>query len=134
MASVDYSGLSDSPFRGLADRYLPDGQGSVFSFTLHGGRDAARTVIDHVGLFTRMTNLGDVRSLILHPASTTHAQRSAEQLAASGIGQGLVRISVGIEDVADLIADLASAFDALPVREPSTSTGTSVTADEAVAA
>lgn len=134
VASVDYSGLSDSPFRGLADRYLPDGQGSVFSFTLHGGRDAARTVIDHVGLFTRMTNLGDVRSLILHPASTTHAQRSAEQLAASGIGQGLVRISVGIEDAADLIADLASAFDALPVREPSTSSGAAVTADEAVAA
>ncbi|WP_285025537.1 aminotransferase class I/II-fold pyridoxal phosphate-dependent enzyme [Plantibacter sp. ME-Dv--P-122b] len=134
VASVDYSGLSDSPHRRLADRYLPDGQGSVFSFTLHGGRDAARTVIDHVGLFTRMTNLGDVRSLILHPASTTHAQRSAEQLAASGIGQGLVRMSVGIEDVADLIADLTSAFDALSVQEPSTSAGASVTADEAVAA
>jgi len=128
VASVDYSGLPDNPYRGLADRYLPRGQGSVFAFTLHGGRESARTVVDAVQLFTRMTNLGDVRSLILHPASTTHALRTPEQLAVSGIGEGLLRVSVGIEDVDDLIDDLEQAFAALttelpvretdPVREP----------------
>lgn len=118
--SVDYSGLTDSPYRGLADRYLPRGQGAVFSFTLRGGRRSARTVIDAVGLFTRMTNLGDVRSLILHPASTTHATRSPAQLAASGIGEGLLRVSVGIEDIDDLTRDLEQAFAALErvVEEP----------------
>lgn len=113
VASVDYSGLPDSPYRDLADRYLPRGQGAVFSFTLHGGRPAARTVIDSVELFTRMTNLGDVRSLILHPASTTHVTRSADQLAASGIGEGLLRVSVGIEDIDDLTDDLEQAFATL---------------------
>ncbi|HXH33505.1 MAG TPA: O-acetylhomoserine aminocarboxypropyltransferase/cysteine synthase family protein [Plantibacter sp.] len=108
--SVDYSGLPGSPYRALADRYLPRGQGAVFSFTLRGGRPAARTVVDAVELFTRMTNLGDVRSLIIHPSSTTHVQRTPEQLAASGIGEGMLRVSVGIEDVADLIGDLERAF------------------------
>lgn len=118
--SVDYSGLPDSPYRTLADRYLPRGQGAVFSFTLRGGRRSARTVIDAVELFTRMTNLGDVRSLILHPASTTHATRSPAQLAASGIGEGLLRVSVGIEDIDDLTRDLEQAFAALDcaVEEP----------------
>lgn len=104
--SVDYSGLASSPSHRLAERYLPLGQGSVFSFTLRGGLEAARGFSDALEVFTRMTHLGDVRSLVLHPASTTHTGRTAEQLAAAGIGPGLLRLSIGIEDLEDLIADL----------------------------
>ncbi|QHC68485.1 aminotransferase class I/II-fold pyridoxal phosphate-dependent enzyme [Rathayibacter sp. VKM Ac-2759] len=106
VASVDYSGLASSPSHALAQRYLPLGQGSVFSFTLHGGLDAARRFSDALDVFTRMTHLGDVRSLILHPASTTHTGRTREQLEAAGIGPGLLRLSIGIEDLEDLLADL----------------------------
>jgi O-acetylhomoserine (thiol)-lyase len=106
VVSVDYAGLASSPSRDLAERYLPDGAGSVFAFTLRDGAGAAEEFINAVGLFSRMTHLGDVRSLILHPASTTHAGRTADELAKAGIGQGLIRLSIGIEDVDDLIADL----------------------------
>lgn len=105
--SVDYSGLASNPFHELAQRYLPDGQGSVFSFTLRGGRDAARRFIDALEVFTHMTHLGDVRSLVLHPASTSHNLRTDEQLSQAGIWPGTLRLSVGIEDLADLIGDLA---------------------------
>lgn len=104
--SVDYSGLPDNPFHDLAQRYLPDGQGSVFAFTLNGGTDAARAFINALGVFTHMTHLGDVRSLILHLATTSHNQRTDEQLAAAGILPGSIRLSIGIEDLPDLIADL----------------------------
>ncbi|QHC58524.1 PLP-dependent transferase [Rathayibacter sp. VKM Ac-2760] len=116
VASVDYSGLASSPSHALARRLLPLGQGSVFSFTLHGGEEAARRFSDALGLFTRMTHLGDVRSLVLHPASTTHVGRTAEQLAAAGIGPGLLRLSIGIEDVEDLLADLERGLAAAAVR------------------
>ncbi|MFG6493383.1 O-acetylhomoserine aminocarboxypropyltransferase/cysteine synthase family protein [Microbacterium sp. P03] len=117
VASVDYSGLESSPHRALAEQYLPRGQGSVFSFTLRGGRDAARAFVDTVELFTRMTHLGDVRSLVLHPASTTHAGRSEEERVAAGIGQGLLRVSIGLEDAEDLIADLDRALAAVEASE-----------------
>jgi len=104
--SVDYSGLASSPSHALAQRYLPRGQGSVFSFTLRGGAEAARRFTDALALFTRMTHLGDVRSLVLHPASTTHTGRTEAERAAAGIGPGLLRLSIGIEDVEDLLADL----------------------------
>jgi O-acetylhomoserine (thiol)-lyase len=110
--SVDHAGLTSNPHHALAERYLPVGQGSVFSFTLTGGADAARRFIDSVALFTRMTHLGDVRSLIIHPASTTHAYRSAEQLAEAGIRPGLIRLSIGVEDAGDLLADLEQALEA----------------------
>ncbi|MFC7432851.1 MULTISPECIES: O-acetylhomoserine aminocarboxypropyltransferase/cysteine synthase family protein [unclassified Agrococcus] len=106
VASVDYSGLAGSPYRALADRYLPRGQGSVFAFHLHGGQEAARRLVDALELFTQMTHLGDVRSLILHPRTTSHAQRTDAELEAAGIGPGTLRISVGIEDVDDLLRDL----------------------------
>ncbi|MGK9147098.1 O-acetylhomoserine aminocarboxypropyltransferase/cysteine synthase [Plantibacter flavus] len=118
VSSVDYSGLPGNAYHRLAETYLPHGQGAVFSFTLRGGRAAARTVIDAVDLFTRMTNLGDVRSLIIHPTSTTHVQRTPEQLAAAGITDGLIRVSVGIEDVDDLIDDLGQAFARLEREQP----------------
>jgi O-acetylhomoserine (thiol)-lyase len=107
VASVDYSGLSSNPYRELAQRYLPDGQGSVFSFTLAGGLDAARAFINALEVFTHMTHLGDVRSLVLHMATTSHNQRTPEQLERAGILPGSIRLSIGIEDLPDLIADLA---------------------------
>ena len=113
VTSVDHAGLASSPFHDLAQRYLPRGAGSVFAFTLAGGEAAAHTFIDSVQLFSRMTHLGDVRSLILHPATTTHAGRTAAERADQGIDDGLIRLSVGIEDVADLLRDLERGFAAL---------------------
>ncbi|MBN9239909.1 MAG: O-acetylhomoserine aminocarboxypropyltransferase [Micrococcales bacterium 70-64] len=104
--SVDYSGLDDNPYHALAQRYLPNGQGSVFSFTLRGGTAAAGAFIDALEVFTHMTHLGDVRSLILHLATTSHNQRSPEQLERAGIQAGSIRLSIGIEDLPDLLADL----------------------------
>jgi O-acetylhomoserine (thiol)-lyase len=120
--SVDYSGLPGNPYHALAQRYLPDGQGSVFSFTVAGGLEAARAFINAVDIFTRMSHLGDVRSLILHPASTSHTARTAEELVTAGIGAGLLRVSIGIEDVRDLIADLEVGLAAarLAVADPAT--------------
>lgn len=115
VASVDYSGLDSSPSRDLARRYLPRGQGSVFGVTLRGGLAAARAFIDAVTLFTRMSHLGDVRSLVLHPGSTTHVGRTEEERVASGIDPGLVRLSIGVEDPDDLIRDLAQALVAARV-------------------
>jgi O-acetylhomoserine (thiol)-lyase len=104
--SVDYSGLSSNPFHAVAERYLPDGQGSVFSFTLRGGVDAARRFVNTLTLFTHMTHLGDVRSLILHPGTTSHNQRTENELSQAGIWPGTLRLSIGIEDLPDLIQDL----------------------------
>jgi len=111
--SVDHSGLESHPQHDLALRYLPRGQGSVFAFTLAGGTDAARTVIDAVEIFSRMTHVGDVRSLILHPPTTTHSKLPQAERERAGIAPGLVRLSVGIEDVEDLLADLDRAFRVL---------------------
>jgi len=106
VASVDYSGLASSPYHANAERYLRGGYGAVFAFTLRGGLPAARRLINGVTLWSRMTHLGDVRSLILHPASTTHIHLSAAELAENGIEPGTIRLSVGIEDASDLIEDL----------------------------
>ncbi|KHK99036.1 O-acetylhomoserine aminocarboxypropyltransferase [Microbacterium mangrovi] len=108
--SVDYSGLPSSPHHALARRYLPHGQGAVFAVTVRGGRDAARTFTDSLRLFTRMTHLGDTRSLVLHPATTTHVLRDEAELADAGIGPGLLRLSIGLEEPDDLIADLDQAL------------------------
>ncbi|BDV31816.1 O-acetylhomoserine aminocarboxypropyltransferase/cysteine synthase family protein [Microbacterium terricola] len=121
--SVDYSGLPTSPHHALAQRYLPRGQGSVFSFTVQGGREGARTFTDALRLFTRMTHLGDTRSLVLHPATTTHHLRTDDELAARGIGQGLLRLSIGIEEPEDLIADLDQALAAVAAEELLTRAG-----------
>lgn len=122
VVSVDYSGLPSNPSHALAQRYLPLGQGSVFSFTLRGGLDAARAFVNAVEVFTHMTHLGDVRSLVLHPASTSHHRRTAEEREAAGILSGTLRLSIGIEDEPDLLADLerglAAAREAAPERRP----------------
>ena len=111
--SVDYSGLESSPFHELAERYLPNGQGSVFSFTLRGGVDAARSFINALEVFTHMTHLGDVRSLVLHLASTSHNLRTDEELSQAGIWPGTLRVSIGIEDLPDLLADLDRGLTAI---------------------
>ena len=111
--SVDYSGLESNPFHSLAQRYLPRGQGSVFSFTLRGGIDAARNFVNALEVFTHMTHLGDVRSLVLHPATTSHNQRTDDELSQSGIWPGTLRLSIGIEDLQDLLRDLARGLAAV---------------------
>lgn len=113
--SVDYVGLASHPHHALANRYLQGGYGSIFTVTLRDGLPAARRFVERVGVFTHMTHIGDVRSLVLHPGSTSHAQRSDEERAQLGVGPGTLRLSIGIEDVADLIADLARVLE--PVRE-----------------
>lgn len=106
VASVDYAGLASSPWHRLAERYLPRGAGGVLSFTVGGGEAGARRVVDAVRTISRMTHLGDVRTLLLHPASTSHAHRTPEDRAAAGITPGLLRLAVGLEGVPDLQADL----------------------------
>ncbi|HEY1529547.1 MAG TPA: aminotransferase class I/II-fold pyridoxal phosphate-dependent enzyme [Galbitalea sp.] len=111
--SVDYSGLESNAFHALAARYLPDGQGSVFSFTLRGGVDAARRFVNSLEIFTHMTHLGDVKSLVLHPGTTSHNQRSEDELSQGGIWPGTIRVSIGIEDVRDLLRDLDRGLEAV---------------------
>ena len=112
---VHYAGLSSNPYHLTAQRYLPRGSGAVFSFTLAGGEASARSFYDALRLFTKMTHLGDVRSLVIHPATTTHVLRSEDERARAGVTPGLIRLSVGIEDLSHLLADLDQAFEALRI-------------------
>jgi O-acetylhomoserine (thiol)-lyase len=109
---VWYAGLESSPWHGLARRYAPKGPGAVLSFELAGGVDAGRAFVDGVGLFSHLANIGDVRSLIIHPASTTHSQLQPSEQLTTGVTPGLVRLSLGLEDVEDLLADLEAGFRA----------------------
>lgn len=106
IASVNYSGLPSSPWYAAANKYAPKGVGAVLSFELKGGVDAGRELVDTLSLFSHLANIGDVRSLVIHPASTTHSQLTPEQQLTTGVTPGLVRLSVGLENVADLKADL----------------------------
>lgn len=110
---VHYAGLPGNPHHALAERYAPRGTGSVFGFELAGGFPAARAFIDALELFTHAANIGDVRSLVVHPATTTHVEMPSEALARAGVTPGLVRLSVGLEDSTDLIADLERGFAAV---------------------
>lgn len=110
VASVNYAGLPSSEWHELAGKYAPNGAGAVVSFELKGGADAGRRLVESLELFTHLVNIGDVRSLACHPASTTHAQLTPEQQLAGGITPGLVRLSVGLEHIDDLKADLAQAI------------------------
>jgi len=113
VAWVNYAGLDDNPFYRLAKRYCPDGAGAVFTFGLKGGYDAGIALVSNVKLFSHLANIGDTRSLIIHPASTTHRQLSDEQRERAGAGADVVRLSVGLEDVDDIIADLDQALAAV---------------------
>ena len=110
--SVSYAGLESSPWHNLQQKYAPKGASGVVTFDVKGGAKAGQTLVDSLQLFTHLVNIGDVRSLVAHPASTTHAQCDEAGLEAAGITPGTVRLSVGLEDVADLIADLDQALDA----------------------
>jgi len=110
VAWVSYAGLESSPYHALAKKYLPKGAGSVFTFGLKGGFEAGIALVEGVELISHLANIGDTRSLILHPASTTHRQLTEAQLAAAGAGPDVVRLSIGIESVADIIADLDQAM------------------------
>src|SRR5579863_616756 len=107
---VKYPGLPDSPYYSLAQKYMPGGQGSIVTFGIKGGADAGRKLIDSVKIFSHLANLGDSKSLIIHPASTTHQQLNDAQQLDAGVSKDLVRLSVGIEDVDDIIWDLDQAI------------------------
>lgn len=113
VAEVRYAGLKDSPYAKLAKKYLPNGASGVIAFTLKGGKEAAARFIDHLKLISLETHVADIRSAILHPATSTHRQLNDEQLKAAGIEPGLVRLSVGLENVKDIKDDLAQAFQAI---------------------
>jgi O-acetylhomoserine (thiol)-lyase len=112
VAWVSYAGLPSCPSHVLAVRYMPRGPGSVFTIGLRGGFEAGVRAVESVNLWSHLANVGDTRSLILHPASTTHRQLSDEERIAAGAGPDVVRLSVGIESVEDLIADLDQALAA----------------------
>jgi O-acetylhomoserine (thiol)-lyase len=107
---VSYAGLPSSPYHALGRKYLPRGAGSVFTFGLRGGYEAGVKLVEGVDLFSHLANVGDTRSLILHPASTTHRQLTDEQRAAAGAGPEVIRLSVGLETAEDLIRDLEQAL------------------------
>ena len=107
---VSYPGLPGDKYHALAKRYSPKGAGAVFTFGLKGGYEAGVKLVSHLKLFSHLANIGDTRSLVIHPASTTHRQLTPEQLKQAGAGPEVVRLSIGIEDTADLIADLDDAL------------------------
>lgn len=108
---VSYAGLKSSPFYDLGQKYCPEGAGAVFTFGVKGGYEAGVKIVDHCKLFSHVANIGDTRSLIIHPASTTHRQLTEEQQISAGAGPDVVRLSIGIEDAQDIINDLKQALD-----------------------
>jgi O-acetylhomoserine (thiol)-lyase len=112
VAWVNYPGLETSKYRALAQRYLPIGGGGVLTFGIKGGLDAGRRFIEALQVFSHLANIGDAKSLVIHPASTTHQQLTSEERAAGGIGDDLIRLSVGLEDIDDLLWDLERALRA----------------------
>ncbi|RED50303.1 O-acetylhomoserine aminocarboxypropyltransferase/cysteine synthase family protein [Seonamhaeicola aphaedonensis] len=110
VAWVNYPGLASSKYKALADKYLPSGQSGIVTFGAKGGFEAAKTIADKTKLFSLLANIGDTKSLIIHPSSTTHQQLNEEEQASAGVSPDLIRLSVGIEDIEDLKADLKAAF------------------------
>jgi O-acetylhomoserine (thiol)-lyase len=118
VSNVTYPGLPANRYRALVDKYLPRGAGAVFSFDCHGGRAAGQDFIRGVTLWSHLANVGDSKSLIIHPASTTHRQLNDEELKAAGVGPGTIRLSVGTELVDDLIWDLEQGFARIAASTP----------------
>src|SRR5947208_20815 len=112
VAWVSYPGLPGDRYHNLAKKYVPNGAGAVFTFGLRGGYDAGVKLVSNVRMFSHLANIGDTRSLIIHPASTTHRQLSDEQKVQAGAGPDVVRLSIGLEDKEDIIADLDQALEA----------------------
>ena len=113
---VRYPGLDSSPYRALAAKYLPRGAGAIFSFDLPGGREAGRKFIESLTIWSHLANVGDAKSLVIHPASTTHRQLNDDELTAAGISAGTIRLSVGLESVEDLLAVLEAGLRAVATK------------------
>jgi O-acetylhomoserine (thiol)-lyase len=112
VAWVKFPGLESHPDHALAKRQMPKGAGAILSFGIKGGRKAGAKLIERLKVFSHLANVGDAKSLVIHPASTTHQQMSIEELAAAGVGEELVRLSIGLEDPQDLTDDLNQALAA----------------------
>ena len=110
VAWVNYPGLESSTYKEIADKYLPKGQSGLVTFGAKGGYEAAKTIVDNAKIFSLLANIGDTKSLIIHPASTTHQQLTEEQQLAAGVSSDLIRLSVGLENIDDLKLDLKEAF------------------------
>ena len=108
---VNHPSLPDHPQHALYERYFPQGGGSIFTFDIRGGKDAAFRFIDSLEIFSLLANVADVKSLVIHPATTTHSQLTEEELSSQGIGPGTIRLSIGTEHIDDILADLAQAFE-----------------------
>ena len=117
---VNYPGLPSNRYHALAKKYLPKGAGSIFTFGIKGGREAGQKFIESVQLFSHLANVGDAKSLVIHPASTTHQQLTDDELRAVGIGPEMVRVSIGIEDLEDIVWDLEQALAASQKARPVT--------------
>ena len=117
VAWVNYPGLETSKYKELADKYLPNGKSGIVTFGLKGGFEAAKKVADGTKLFSLLANIGDTKSLIIHPASTTHQQLSDAEQEATGVTKDLIRLSVGLEDIDDLKADLKAVFESINVTQ-----------------
>jgi O-acetylhomoserine (thiol)-lyase len=125
---VNYPGLESSPYYARAQKYLPHGKGALVTFGIKGGYEAGKKLIDTLELFSLVANIGDAKSLVIHPASTTHQQLSVEEQATTGVTPELVRLSVGIEDIRDILADLDQALE---VATGHSGVGLPITADHA---
>ncbi|CIQ21339.1 O-acetylhomoserine sulfhydrylase [Streptococcus pneumoniae] len=110
---INYPKLADSPYHALAEKYLPKGVGSIFTFHVKGGEEEARKVIDNLEIFSDLANVADAKSLVVHPATTTHGQLSEKDLEAAGVTPNQVHLSIGLENVDDLIEDLRLALETI---------------------
>src|SRR5499433_909245 len=119
---VNYPGFPESPYNELCKKYFPVGPGAIFTFGIKGGREAGKKLIENVQLFSHLANVGDCKSLIIHPATTTHQQLTDDELASCGIGPDMIRVSIGIEDVDDILWDLEQALDKSQRASPVTET------------
>jgi len=119
---VNYPGLSSSPYRKLAKKYLPLGCGAILTFGIKGGMEAGKRLIESLKMFSHLANVGDAKSLVIHPASTTHRQLSEEELKAAGVSADMVRLSVGIEDIEDITWDLDQALASSQAKTKSVAT------------
>jgi O-acetylhomoserine (thiol)-lyase len=132
-SNVTYAGLASSKYRPLVEKYLPRGAGAVFSFDCAGGRAGGLALIDGVRLWSHLANVGDAKSLVIHPASTTHRQLGDAELRAAGVGPGTVRLSVGTESVEDLVWDLEQGFKRVAAAVTETAVTETAVTEEATA-
>ena len=113
MEKINHPALPDHPDHALYGKYFPQGGGSIFTFEIRGGEKEAHQFIDHLEIFSLLANVADVKSLVIHPATTTHSQLSPEELAEQGIKENTIRLSIGTEHIDDILADLQKGFAAV---------------------